>query len=144
MRFLKDTDYAFQIKAEILKLIDGSTPNLSDNYKLLKAENAAIKQARNWLGSRIDRDVVFAAAGEPDTRDEFIVMLIIDLTLYHLYAQTPNKDVPAHRSSRYEDALSWLKSAGSGEIETDLPTAISETNDGQTRMWSKGYDDDDY
>lgn len=135
-RFLKDEDY-FQIKGEILKLLDGSTAELAGNYKLLKAENAAIKQIRNRLSNRFDCDLIFTPfTDEPDTRDAFIVMMAVDMTLYHLYSQTGNRDVPEHRKERYQDALDFLKDASLGEIPTDLPSILSDENQGDVRMWS--------
>lgn len=135
-RFLTDEDY-FQIKAEILKLLNGSTPTLANNYKLLKAENAAIKQIKNRLSSRFDVDLIFTPMeGESDGRDAFMVMLAVDMTLYHLYSQTGSKDIPEHRKERYQDALDFLKDASLGAIPTDLPTSLTDTNEGDIRMWS--------
>lgn len=135
-RFLKDTDY-FQIKTEILKLLDGSTAELSQNIKLLKAENAAIEQIRNRLSNRFDCDLIFTPSNsDPDTRDAFIVMISVDMTLYHLYSQTGSRDVPEHRKERYQDAIDFLKDASRGDIATNLPTILSDENQGEVRIWS--------
>lgn len=135
-RFLKDTDY-FQIKAEILKLLDGSMAELASNYKLLKAENSAIKQIKNRLSNRFDCDAIFTPSdGDIDNRDAFIVMMAVDMTLYHLYSQTGNRDIPEHRKERYQDAIDFLKDASRGDIPTDLPTILSDENQGEVRMWS--------
>lgn len=135
-RFLKDEDY-FQIKSEILKLLDGSTPTLAQNYKLLRAENAAIKQIRNRLSNRFDCDLIFTPMeGEVDGRDGFIVMIAVDMTLYHLYSQTGSKDIPDHRKERYQDALDFLKDASTGAIPTDLPSGLTDENESDIRMWS--------
>lgn len=141
-RFLQDEDYDSQIKGEIRKLLDGSSPSQQNPYKLIISENKAIQQFKHWVGGRVDCDAVFDQTG--DSRDFFVVMLIIDLALYHLYSQTGSKDVPEHRSSRYEDALDWLKKTGRGEIDTQLPSIISDEKPGDIRFWSKGIDDDDY
>jgi hypothetical protein len=144
-RFLKDTDYDTLIKTEILTLLKGATPtNLGESYKLLTAEKWAISQIRKWLSGRVDCDTIFSTSNDPDERDGFMVMLTIDITLYHLYSQTPSKDVPEHRSSRYEDALSFLKDAGRGAIPTDLPSNLSDSNQGEVRIWSTPIDSDDW
>lgn len=135
-RFLKDTDY-FQIKTEILKLLDGSTAELSQNIKLLKAENAAIEQIRNRLSNRFDCDLIFTpSTSDTDTRDAFVVMIAVDMTLYHLYSQTGSRDVPEHRKERYQDAIDFLKDASRGDIPTNLPTILSDENQGEVRIWS--------
>lgn len=113
-RFIEDTDYDMQIKQEILALIKGT-----DNAKLLRAEGTAVKQVLNWLSGRYDMQTVMSETS--DDRDQWLITLIIDITLYHLYSQTGHKDVPTHRAQRYQDALDWLKMAGTGEIGTTLP-----------------------
>lgn len=143
-RFLQDSDYEMQIKTEIRRLLDGSTPDLAGNYKLLKAENAATGQIRHWIGNRIDCDAVFIAPLDPDTRDAFIVMITIDITLYHLYSQTGNKDVPEHRQNRYDDAIEWLKGVGRGEIDSELPPQPDDQFQGDVRMNSRPVDDMEY
>lgn len=139
-RFLKDTDYNFQIKSEILRLLDGSTSDLSSNLKLLAAENAAIAQMKNRLSGRFATGEIFDGS---ENRDSFIIMITVDITLYHLYSQTGHKDVPEHRANRYQDAIDFLKDASNGTIATNLPTALSDTNQGETRMWSQ-YEADDH
>lgn len=120
-RFLIDSDYETLVKEEIRRLLDGRAPDGTGTpVKLLKAEQMAVQQIRNWLSERYDMDTAFDATG--DDRDQYLVMITIDITLYHLYSQTGHKDVPEHRDKRYTDALDWLKNAGRGQITTDLPT----------------------
>lgn len=142
-RFLKNEDYNFQIKTEILKLLDGSTPELSTNLKLLKAENAAIAQIRNRLSGRFDCEQIFTSmTGDDDTRDSFIVMIAIDMVLYHLYSQTASRDVPEHRQQRYQDVMEWLRDASLGELPTNLPSILSDTVQGEIRIWSQAPPED--
>lgn len=136
MGFLKDTDYAVLIRAEISKIID-STENQT---KLLGAEKMAISQIKNHLAGRYDVDAIFTPAPDTgeDTRDQFIVMLVIDLALYHIWSKEGPNNIPKIREQRYNDALEWLiatkKSGGA-----DLPPIIDETGNetGDVRIWSK-------
>jgi phage gp36-like protein len=134
-RFLTDEDYSLQIKTEIRKLLDGSTPSSTNPYKLIIAEDTAISQIKKWISHRYDCTAIFSAIA--GARDSFIIMIVIDLGLYHLYSQTGSKDLPSHRQERYQDALDWLKQAGKGEITSDLPSLITETNPGDVRIFSK-------
>jgi len=143
-RFLQDSDYEMQIKTEIRRLLDGSTPSINDNYKLLRAENAAIKQVRHYIGMRVDCDAIFIPPADPDTRDSFMIMLVIDLVLYHLYSQTGNKDVPEHRQHRYEDAIQWLKDVGRGDMPTDLPSLPDDEYKSDVRLNSRTVDDQEW
>lgn len=128
-RFLQNTDYDSQIKEEIRRLLDGRAPDGTGTpVKLLDAETKAISQMRKWLSHRYDCDKIFIAPAVPDARDPFLVMTAVDMTLYHLYSQTAHKDVPDHRSTRYQDALDWLKAVNNGAPIADLP--IYEDEDG--------------
>lgn len=119
-RFLEQVDYESQIKPEIIKLLTDPT-DWFNSAKLIRAEQKAIAQIRNRIGKRYDCDAIFLPAGEPDTRDQWVVTVTVDITLYHLYSQTGSKDVPEHRSTRYQDAIDWLKDVGNGETTADLP-----------------------
>lgn len=127
-RFIKQEDYSMQIKAEILRLLTSNSDEWFNTAKLLRAENTAIAQIRNRISKRYDCSQIFAPAEseEIDNRDQWIVTISIDITLYHLYSQTGAKDVPEHRSQRYQDALDWLKDVGNGETLADLPVIVDE------------------
>jgi hypothetical protein len=135
-RFLKEQDYSMQVKTEIIKLLTEPT-EWFNSTKLVRAEKTAISQIRNRIAKRYNCDIVFApiatsiqSASDDDTRDQFIITLVVDLALYHLYSQTGSKDVPEHRSTRYQDAIDWLKDVGNGETTADLPELI-DTNTGE-------------
>lgn len=120
-RFISQDDYSMQVKTEIIRLLTANTEEWFNSAKLVRAENTATAQIRNRIGKRYDCTKIFAPAGETDERDQFIVTITIDITLYHLYSQTGAKDVPEHRSQRYQDAIDWLKDVGNGETTADLP-----------------------
>lgn len=135
MAFIIETDYDMQIKSEIKALLDTSP----DLHALKRAEDTAISQIRKYLGGRFDMDLILIDATEPDLRDQFIVTLTIDLVLYHLYSKFAQRDIPLHRSQRYDDALRWLRDAGTGKLNTDL-TLLTEPDGKETstiRLWSK-------
>lgn len=115
MRFIQEEDYNMQIKQEIIKLLAGD--DFYNSYKLIRAETTAKHQMQQYIGKRYDLAKVF----EMMPRDEFIVTILIDMTLYHLYSQTGSSDLSKHRSIRYQDALDWLKDVGNGSIPADLP-----------------------
>jgi hypothetical protein len=140
-RFLQASDYEMQIRTEIRHLLDGYDPANPDDVplRLLRAENTAISQIKKWLAGRYDCSAIFIPPADPDERDQFIVTITIDLTLYHLYSQTGSRDVPEHRKHRYQDALDWLKDAGQGLVTSDLPSLVTtdpDDNSGDIKLWS--------
>ncbi len=149
MRFILETDYYMQVRQEIIKLL--TAENWYNSAKLIRAENTAIAQIKNRIGTRYDCTLVFTpTSGEPpegaDTRDQWIVTIVIDMALYHLCSQTGSKDIPEHRSTRYQDALDWLKDVGNGATTANLP-AITDT-DGQTQsdvqIWGRELNEHKY
>lgn len=126
MAFLKETDYEVQIRSEIASLIDTST----EKTKLRTAVDMAISQIKNYLAGRYDLDKIFVNApadGEPDTRDIFIVMITIDMALYHLWSKEGGNRIPQTRTDRYADALDWLRAVQKGAA-TNLPV-ITDANE---------------
>lgn len=124
-RFLKDSDYAVLIRTEIKNI-------LLENYnetKLLSAEEMAIAQIKNYLAGRYDVNLIFTPSidGEDDNRNAFVVMIVIDCALYHLYCSIAPNKIPEHRSNRYQDALDWLKSMLETNKKADLPMLKDET-----------------
>ena len=139
MAFLKDTDFDMQIKQELRLLLDSS----QDGHAQKRATDTAISQMRNYLGSSFDFDKIFVDAPEvengPDNRDQFMVTLVIDLLLYHLYSKNPTSQLPEHRSLRYQDAINWLRDVGTGKMKSTLPKIITENGKTKSdvRIWSK-------
>lgn len=130
-RFLEELDYSMQIKQEIIKLI--TTEDWFNSAMLIRAENTALSQIRNRIGKLYDCDLIFAPNLPPaeveegeegeqlDSRDAWIITIVIDMCLYHLYAKLNARDIPEHRSTRYQDAIDWLKDVGNGTTTAELP-----------------------
>lgn len=132
-RFIKDTDYDVLIRTEIKNI-------LLENYsatKLLSAEQMAIAQIKNYLAGRYDVATIFTPLPDPavgdnpgeqiDSRNAFVVMIVIDCALYHLYCSIAPNKIPEHRSNRYQDALEWLKLMVEGKSNADLPLIKDES-----------------
>lgn len=130
--FITDDDYEVQAKEEILTLLDPTTAH----SKMRKAEKFAISEIRKHLGGRYDMNKVFGES--EDARDMYIVMITIDIAIYHLYAQKAPRKIPEYRDIRYHDALEWMKDVGNGTTPTDLPPLEDEDGlyQGETRIFS--------
>ncbi len=126
-RFLTNNDYNSIVRSEILEILieysGNPDENIDDSEKLLRAEDMAIAQLRNYLSGRYDVTVVFSAT-EAD-RNAYIIMIAIDCTLYHLYSALSPDKIPSIRSERYQDALNWLKDVANGNIKADLPRYVA-------------------
>lgn len=64
-----------------------------------------------------------------DTRNQQIVLHLLDITLYHLHSRINPRNVPDLRKERYDGngptqsggAIGWLKRVASGDVTADLP-----------------------
>ena len=132
MRYILEEDYEMQIKQEIVKLL--TAQEFYNSTKLVRAEKTASDQLRQYVGKRYDLPAFY----DLPARDEFIVTLLIDVALYHLYSQTGMKDIPKHRDDRYQDALDWMRGVGKGEIPADLPEIKDDTGEtySEVKIWS--------
>lgn len=129
--FIQESDYEVQARDEMMRALDGSR----DRDAILQAERFAISQIRKYIGGRYDCNTIFSATGAD--RDDYIIMIAIDMTIYHLWAKKAPKSTPAHRKERYSDVLDWLTSVGSGEMPTDLPQLPADEYKGDVRLLSR-------
>lgn len=131
MDFITENDFEVQVRQEILSLLDGS----DEKTAVALAARMATDQIRQYIGGRYDCDTLFAAEGE--NRDHFIVMITIDILLYHLWAKRAPRKIPEYRATRYQDALDWLKAVGSGEMDSALPQLPPDEYSGNVWIKSK-------
>lgn len=115
MTFITDEDYDVQTKAEVRKLLDNS----ADNRRIRQAEKYAIGEINKRLAGRYNMSEVWNKRGEE--RDWYIVMITIDIAIYHLYSQKAPIKIPEYRQIRYDTATEFLRDAGTGSNPTDLP-----------------------
>lgn len=131
MDFITENDFEVQVRQEILSLLDGS----DEKTAVALATRMATDQIRQYIGGRYDCDTIFADEGE--NRDHFIVMITIDILLYHLWAKRAPRKIPEYRATRYQDALDWLKAVGSGEMDSALPQLPPDEYSGNVWIKSK-------
>lgn len=83
-------------------------------------EDRAIAEARCYLARRYDCDTIFAAAG--NDRHQLILMMVLDIAVYHIFCiHNPQKLSPV-RKARYERAVEWFKAVAREEISiADAP-----------------------
>jgi phage gp36-like protein len=123
MAFITDEDYEVQARNEILKMLDDTI----DNTVFRRAEHMAIDQIKSNLAGRYDLTTVFDKEG--DERNMFIVMTVIDMALYHIWAKKAPRQIPEVRKDRYQDAIDWLTAVSEGKRLTDLPRVEIGGND---------------
>ena len=128
MAFLTTDDYSVLIRNEIQEIITESDyEDIEAENKRLQAEQMALSQIKNMLNARYDVDAVFETTGA--SRNHYLVMIAIDCTLYHLYTSLAPNLIPDVRSTRYQDAIDWMKDVRRGNANADLPRHKDEAGD---------------
>ena len=124
--FLTDNDYKTLIDADILADVINA-----DTETRQKAEKFAQDEISSYLSNKFDCAAIFAATG--DTRSQVIIMRMIDITLYNLFASQPDKMGFEIRELRYNNATKWLEMVAKGTVSPTLPLITNEeTGETQT------------
>lgn len=111
-KFITQEDYDASIHREILDAL-----TRSDNAIVEICEDRAIAEMRGYLNARYDVDEIFSASGE--ARNQLILMLAIDITVYHLFSIHNPQKISQIRKDRYERAVEWLKQVAAYKITVD-------------------------
>lgn len=118
--FLTTTDYEnHQANKDLEILTKGDTT--VRNF----AENAAEEEMKTYLRKRFDVQTEFAKTGSD--RNAFLVMKLIDITIYHMFAKVAQRQTPEDVGIRYEEAIKWLTGVSKGHFTPDIEP-IQEAN----------------
>lgn len=129
--FIEESDYEVQVRQEIMSILDPSAANSA----IEMAERMAIDQIKSYLSGRYDVEAIFSATGEE--RNHFLLMIAIDIALYHLWSKRAPRKIPELRAQRYQDAIDWLKAVGEGTMTTDLSQLQGDDFFGSFKISSK-------
>nr|DAD91196.1 MAG TPA: head to tail adaptor [Siphoviridae sp. ctu3K14] len=101
-KFITPEDYDASIHREIL---DSLTRN--DDAIIEICEDRAIKDMRGYLSTRYDVDAIFSAEGTD--RNQLVLMIAVDIAIYHIFTTHNPQKMSQIRKDRYERAIEWLK-----------------------------------
>lgn len=110
--FIELTDYKSSIHDEIL---DALTRN--DDEILEICEDRAISEMRSYLSARYDCDEIFSATG--DERHPLILMMALDITIFHVFCVHNPQKLSQIRKDRYDRAIEWLVAVSKGNINIE-------------------------
>lgn len=111
-QFIELKDYDASIHREILDAL-----TREDNSLVEICEDRAIIEMRGYLSRRYDCNKVFSASG--NERNELILMMAIDITVYHIFCIHNPRNISQVRKDRYDRAKEWLISVATEEISID-------------------------
>ena len=105
-KFIELTDYDASIHREILDAL-----TREDNAVVEICEDRAIEEMRCYLSKRYDCDRIFTETG--DRRSQLVLMMAIDIAVYHIFSIHNPRNLSTLRKERYERAVE-VAQGGSG------------------------------
>lgn len=127
-KFINPEDYDASIHQEILDALIRS-----DKQIIEICEDRAIAEMRGYLSTRYDCDRVFSEEGT--NRNQLVLMMALDIAIYHIFSIHNPRNMSQIRADRYERAVEWLKGVRKGDISVDgLPEVEPETKDAASQF----------
>jgi hypothetical protein len=111
-KFIKPEDYDASIHAEILDRLTRSDESIVEI-----CEDRAIAEMRSSGGALSAVDPMSPAAGHD--RHPLVLMMAIDITVYHLFSIHNPQKISQVRVDRYERAVEWLKQVAKRQVSVD-------------------------
>lgn len=119
-QFIELSDYDATIFRDIL-----DTLVREDETLVEICEDRAIEEMRCYLSRRYDCDAIFNASG--NARNQLILMMAIDIAVYHIFCIHNPQKLSDVRRERYERAVEWLKAVAAEQISiAGAPTLTGE------------------
>lgn len=111
-QFVNIGDYDASVHREILDAL------VRDDQSLVEiCEDRAIAEMRCYLSKRYDCDAIFSASGED--RNQLILMMVIDIAVYHIFCIHNPQKLSQIRKDRYERAVEWMRAVADEEISIE-------------------------
>ena len=96
-------------------------------------EDRAVAEMRCYLSRRYDCDKIFTATG--DKRNQLVLMMAIDIAVYHIFCIHNPRNLSPLRKERHERAVKWLEAVAAEEISVDgLPPAVRRDEGGKIKF----------
>lgn len=106
------SDYDASIHREILDAL-----TRDDNSIVEICEDRAIAEMRCYLSKRYDCDRIFSADG--NGRNQLILMMVLDIAVYHIFCIHNPQKLSQIRKDRYERAVEWMKAVANEDISIE-------------------------
>lgn len=110
--FVNIEDYDASVHREILDALTRDDASLVEI-----CEDRAIAEMRCYLSKRYDCDAIFSA--QADERNQLVLMMVIDIAIYHLFSIHNPQKMSQIRKDRYDRAVEWMRAVADEEISIE-------------------------
>lgn len=122
MDFIERIDYKTLIDKQALAVLEQTD---EDNRQ--RAEQMAREELEDYLSGRYNLNRAFSQTGS--ARNMRLVMMCMDIALYHMVSWIPGNMGLSIREKRYEKAVKWLEEVRDGKLNPNLPLKGDEGQD---------------
>lgn len=116
-QFITLEDYDASIHREILDALLRHDSDIADSAIVEICEDRAIEEMRCYMDKFYDCDAIFGASGQE--RNQLVLMMAIDISVYHIFCQHNPYKMSEIRKERYERAVEWLKAVAAAKVTID-------------------------
>ena len=132
-QFITLEDYDASIHREILDALLRHDSETSDEAIIEICEDRAIEEMRSYLDKFYDCNAIFGATGS--ARNQLVLMMALDIAIYHIFCQHNPYKMSDIRKSRYERAIEWLKAVAAGKITIADAPRLPEEEQAANSPW---------
>ena len=132
-QFITLEDYDASIHREILDALLRHDSDIEDSAIIEICEDRAIDEMRCYLSKFHDCDAIFNATG--DQRNQLILMMALDIAIYHIFCQHNPYKISQMRKDRYDRAVEWLKAVAAAKITIDGAPRLPEAEQAENSPW---------
>lgn len=136
--FITIDDYDASIHRDILDSLlrqDAET----DSTVVEICEDRAVSEMRCYLSKFYDCDAIFSQSG--DDRHPLILMMAIDIAVYHIFCIHNPYKMSQMRKDRYDRAVEWLKAVAKGDVTIDGAPRLPQDEQAANSPWQIGCND---
>lgn len=114
--FIDIRDYDASIHREILdSLLKGDAQ--ADPSIVEICEDRAVAEMKSYLGHFYDTEKIFSQRGTD--RHPLILMMALDIAIYHIFTKHNPYKISETRKNRYERSVKWLEAVAQGGVVID-------------------------
>lgn len=130
--FINIRDYDASIHREILdSLLKGDAQ--ADPSIIEICEDRAVAEMKSYLGHFYDTEKIFSQRGTD--RHPLILMMALDIAIYHIFTLHNPYKISEIRKDRYERAVKWLEAVARGQVVIDGAPKLDEEAAAAASPW---------
>lgn len=132
--FIKIKDYDASIHRDILDSILRKDSAAQEDAAVIEiCEDRAVSEIRSYMSKTYDCNKIFSASDSE--RHPLILMMAIDISVYHLFCLHNPYKMSQIRKDRYDRAIDWLKAVATGNITIDGAPRLTKEEQKDNSPW---------